>query len=67
MAMTKYNRYTYTIDFSFPSGNSTQVMEEEVAKVIVQLLADENHRFMRPHAGGIAMKHNNVSRASTLS
>lgn len=49
------------------SDNSTQVMEEEVAKVIVQLLADESHKFMRPHAGGIAMKCMNPSRTSKLS
>lgn len=42
-----------TIDFLIHSDNSTQVIEEEVAKVIVQLMADENHKFMRPHAGGI--------------
>ena len=29
-------------------------MEEEVAQLIVHLLADENHKFMRPHAGGEA-------------
>ena len=30
-------------------------MEEEVAKIIVQLLADENHKLMRPHAGGMVI------------
>lgn len=42
------------IDFPYHSDNSTQVMEEEVAHLIVHLLADENHKFMRPHAGGEA-------------
>ena len=42
-------------------------MEEEVAKLIVHLLADENHKFMRPHAGGkdydnIKRKHTQLAR-----
>ena len=52
-----------SIDFPLQSDNSTQVMEEEVAKLIVHLLADENHKFMRPHAGG--EDYDNIKRKRT--
>ena len=52
-----------SIDFPLQSDNSTQVMEEEVTKLIVHLLADENHKFMRPHAGG--EDYDNIKRKRT--
>lgn len=50
---------TVTIAFLFLSDNSTNAIEDEVARVIMRLVEDESHKFMRPDAGGKAVKYMN--------
>lgn len=70
MQLTQTNQIDYIsiikivkMSFLFHSDNSTDSIEDEVAKVILRLVEDESHKFMRPHAGGKAVKYMNSSRS----